>query len=93
MAINFNTDSYFNFTATLIAVTDTHLWVSAECTNGASNDCHQLNWSHGTRDKSLTALKHGMGIEIGDVIRVEGRRNYWPVAAHCISWSVLAKES
>lgn len=91
VAINFQTDPIITLEGTLLAVTDTELWLSAEATKGGASDSIIINWSAGNRDESLKALKSGMNIMIGNKVRVRGERNYWPQAIHAYGWSVLAK--
>ncbi|MEN9820704.1 MAG: hypothetical protein RL176_606 [Pseudomonadota bacterium] len=85
MTINFNTDYIINIDATLVAVTDTELWLSAEATGGDSTDSIVINWTNGTREKSIEALKQGVGVEIGGKISVRGERGNWGK----LSWTVL----
>ena len=55
-------------TGTLVAVTDSELWLSAEATGGSVTDSIIVNWSHGNRNNTIDALRHAMNINIGDVI-------------------------
>lgn len=91
MAINFQTDSKITLEGTLLAVTDTQLWLSAEATNGGATDALIVTWGHGNRERTLDALWYGMGISIGDKVRIRGERNYWPQANSDFDWVVAAK--
>ena len=72
--VNFNASS-FAITATLVAVTDTDLWLSAEATGGGATDSLIFPFSHGSREATIKALRDGARVEIGGPITLHCRRS------------------
>lgn len=74
--INFEADQFFDITATLVAVTDNQIWLSAEATGGGVTDSIIINWGSGNRQHTIDALISAFGVHVGGPIRMKGIKNY-----------------